>query len=75
MRVFATPSHLISVSGRRPKRGLVGRVPQQIVRLPLAPAMRAIFQKLVHAGLPPDTARKGLYAELVEHGYGLEARR
>ena len=33
------------------------------------------LRDIVHAGLPPDTARKGLYAELVEHGYGLEARR
>lgn len=33
----------------------------------------AELRDIVHAGLPPGTARKGLYAELVEHGYGFEA--
>lgn len=36
--------------GKETKKGLVGRVPQQIVRLPLAPATRAIFQKLIGSG-------------------------
>jgi hypothetical protein len=33
----------------------------------------AELRDIVHAGLSPGTARKGLYSELVEHGYGFEA--
>ena len=33
--------------GKEIKKGLVGRVPQQVVRLPLAPATQAIFQQLI----------------------------
>jgi hypothetical protein len=33
----------------------------------------AELRDIAHAGLPPGTARKGLYSELVEHGYGFEA--
>lgn len=42
--------------GQETKKGLVGRVPQQIVRLPLAPATRAIFQKLIGSGGPKSLA-------------------
>lgn len=36
--------------GKEAKKGLLGRVPPQIVRLPLAPATQAIFQKLIATG-------------------------